>query len=161
MKRRRLDQSKSLGTVSPAFFGATAYQDGVYFDPSGMELFTAADDTDEKREASLKRWADQESKAANMRQAKAKKASSGAPDPEDGSGDDPEEDQEGEPNAGGAGAGETGVDLAAWAKGEAKYPSFQVFAKIKETYSRVVSNKTDAVDTLIEKGVVKADDVKV
>lgn len=50
------------------------------------------------------------------------------------------------------------IDLGAWARGQQRYLFDDVAKVIRETYSRDVSTTPDALDLLIEEGVVNADE---
>lgn len=157
LKRKRLDRNKSVGTVTPPFMQATNYQDGVFFDSRGLELFTDADDTDEKRQASLDKWGEREAQAAKARAAIANKAavSDGEADEADPEVDDLE-DEDGE----GKDTEPSGpVNLRLWALGEEKHPWFSVREAMEKQLHIKVKNKPNAIEKLIEKGVITAKEV--
>lgn len=190
-KRRKLNKSRSFAKVVPPLNTAVAYQDGVYFNGQGLEVFTNNENSDMLQKKSVSKW---NSLVPRIAQAEAEatppvtseETPSGedtpvtstdqtGPDPEgstanetagtetEGAADD-QTSSEGSQDAD-EGANDTSkpgngaVDLVAWAKGE-KHPWFTVRAAFREQLSTNVKNKEDAIDKLIQKGLITAGEVK-
>lgn len=135
----RFDKSRPYGQISPPFKGAMFEQDGCYFSGSyeymfgGPEAPKAAPAVKEPRPA-----------------AKAKPA---APTPP---GEPARSSEAARPVA-----KPSGVDLAAWAKGEANYPFFSIKKAVQaERPEIILTNTRTIVDGLVAAGVVKAGEVK-
>jgi len=57
-------------------------------------------------------------------------------------------------------AGSTGVDLAAWARGQREYLFGDIRKAFREQYHKVVTERRDALDFLIEQGVITAEEAR-
>ena len=114
MSKPRFDKTRDYGTIHPPFHGAGYLQDGVYFSNGGEFLFRESDEPDGAA-----------SKSAGASAPAAKVADKQPEKPADAGSGNPGADDSKKPAATPADPSQD-VDLAAWAKGEAKFPFFAV-----------------------------------
>lgn len=117
MSTPRFDKNRPYGTVSPPWHKAQLHQDGCFFSAQGDFLFREGEDPENAGETEVEASAPASPPAVPAPQ----KAASSALDKADPK---PPAPPEIAPPANVEASGD--VDLAAWAKGEIKYPFFAV-----------------------------------
>jgi hypothetical protein len=115
-------------------------QDGVLYDAHGVACDPALRDAPKKAAAPAAE-APAAAEAAPKAAAKPGKAAKKAPDA---------------PAAAAAPAAGTGVDLAAWARGQKDYLPPELFKAIRGKFNVQLSQRRDAIELLIKEGVVTA-----
>jgi hypothetical protein len=157
-----LDRSRPFGTVTPIYEGAAFAQDGRHFGPDGKRVLLPGEVDDEP--VRHKAAVTQQPAAAIVADAVAKspdKPRGGRPKGSTNKPKAPKAPKALAPAAKPAAPIVEGeVNLTAWATGSADYIMADVYKAIRTRYSRNVTNEADAIETLINEGVVTADDVK-
>ena len=180
-----LDKSLPIGTVSPLWHGAAFRQmrtingnvEAVYFNAHEVEVWRETDDDETKARLGEERVAltpddlmpseddddENDDNTDDGGKPGAAPSAPAAPKPTAKPvrrGRPPKTKTDKEPETGGPTGDDSGVDLTAWAEGREDHLFGDVSAAINKRFNRIVTNREDAVEFLIENGVVTADRAK-
>lgn len=146
----KLDRDRDFAEVrppGPCFF----LQDGIYFDNDGNVVESELDDAGMAR---LDRLIKEREATEAADKARREKLIELGIDPD-------ESDLKPMANGSPVVTSETrGIDLVSWAKGEQKHKWPHVQQAFRTQHSKIVTSKDDALDFLVEKGLVSKDDIK-
>ncbi len=150
----KLDRSRPFDSCHPSENNAHFYQDHLYFTHGG-ELVVAM--LDEHGHKALKR---------KTARAAAKKAAEEAfakalVDAGENEADVAEVMKAAEAAGAEVVADPNAIDLIAWAKGQRKYVFGQIRKAFSEQHSKVISDKRDALEWLVDNGLIDEDDIAI
>lgn len=150
-----LDKSKPHGVVFPPENNAHFEQDGFYFTHQGDLVHDMLDEAATKR--LKRRQAFARAEAARIAALRSALESEGL----DGKEIDEVMKEAETSGAAAISKASAQVDLIAWAKGQQKYVFGQIRKAFQDQHAKIIADKRDALEWLVDNGQIKEDDIAI